>query len=54
MHDDKWYKEQAKKGQSMGKKCEICGGPVNNSAKVLTCQKCRAKSIVPRKRRKHN
>jgi hypothetical protein len=28
---------------SLGKKCGICGGPVLNQSKVLTCQSCRAK-----------
>jgi hypothetical protein len=28
---------------SLGNRCKLCGGPVLNSAKVLTCQKCRAK-----------
>jgi hypothetical protein len=28
---------------SKGKRCELCGRPILNTFKVLTCQACRAK-----------
>lgn len=28
---------------SLGKRCTLCGAPVLNSMKVLTCQKCRSR-----------
>lgn len=36
---------------SMGKKCTLCGGKVQNLAKILTCPPCRAKNKPKRKQR---
>lgn len=35
---------------SMGKRCKICGRPVPNNTKVLTCQSCRHEQAEMRKR----
>jgi DNA-directed RNA polymerase subunit RPC12/RpoP len=33
----------------MGKLCGLCGRPVDNRTRVLTCQKCRHQQYLARK-----